>query len=242
MKNLGIKSQINLKTIKQNLFGSTFNNNYSLNISRNKKKIENLPMTKRENQLLYKSNSSAQTKFSFHNKNNLYKIHYYTIKINCSNSEEKNKNKKSYCPFINKKTNYLNKLRNVVNYKNKINNNLSVDKLVDLFSERKLKYLNPIEKNFKISKNLFNYCYKEKGDSFFLNERIFLKDLLKKKNFSHLSFSKLKKKNSYRENNIKLNNNGLFFQNEHIRKVLRTPLSKNKSMEIYSIFFHNKKH
>ena len=40
MKYFGSKSQISLKTIKQNLLGTTLNNYYSLNISRNKKKMK----------------------------------------------------------------------------------------------------------------------------------------------------------------------------------------------------------
>lgn len=247
MKYFGSKSQISLKTIKQNLLGTTLNNYYSLNISRNKKKNEIFPLTKRDNQLLYKSNISNKTKFSFHKKNE-YKIHYYTIKINFSNSEEKNKTSKY--PFTNnKKSNFLRQFRNPLSFKKKINNNkLSVEKLVDLLSERKLKYLKPIENNLskslKSTKKLMkDYSFKEKGYKIFERERIFVKDLLKNKKFNHLSFTKLNRFNSldYKNTN-KENNDGIFFQNEQIRKVLRSPISENKSMEIYSIFFHNKKH
>lgn len=246
MKYFGSKSQISLKTIKQNLLGTSLNNFYSLNVSRNKKKNEIFPQTKRDNQSSYKSNISNKTKFSFHKKNE-YKIHYYTIKINFSNSEEKNKTSKY--PFTNnKKSNFLRQFRNPLSFKKKINNKLSVEKLVDLLSERKLKYLKPIEKN--LSKNLNStkklmkdYSFKEKGYKIFERERIFVKDLLKNKKFNHLSFTKLNRFNSldYKYTN-KENNDGLFFQNEQIRKVLRSPISENKSMEIYSIFFHNKKH
>lgn len=259
MKYLGIKSQINLKTIKQSLFSSPFNNSLFLNSSRNTNKEENFTITKRK-KLLYKSNSTDKLKLPFQNKNNFYKVHYYTIKVNDSNSEEKDENKNSYYPFIkNKEIHFLNKFRQTLKFKKKKNKNLSVDKLLNLVSERKLKYLSPKENDFKsiheyltISKikinkkfNFFNnYSYNEKRNNIF-NQNPFDKEFFKKKLSNNIfDFTNLNRFNSYREEKKKIQkkNSGWLFQNEQIRKVLRSPENKDKSMEIYSIFFNNKKH
>ena len=236
--------------IHQNIFQKSKNGNIYLYSSRNKEKISNYNTDKKQIHIPSKSHSLIKSNF-FLNNNQIYKVNYYTIKINSDDNEEINKNKRKYYPFINNNDKCLMNIQKLKLRKNKKldikqinekNNKTSNNR--ELFNykiNRLFEITNKIKNKFYLFNNLDskNKILNKEQNKISYNQSFFTKKI---SNRPQNSCSLLRKNNSFIESwnsHLKLNN-GLLFQNEELKKVINKSSMKNTSMDFFS-FLSNRK-
>ncbi len=218
--------------------------------SRNKENISDNNTDKKHIHMPSKSSSLIKSNFFFNN-NQIYKIHYYTIKINSDNSEEINKNKTKYYPFVNNHDRFLMNIQKLKMRKNKKLNFKKINEKKNKTSNNRELFNFKTNRLFEITNNIKNKFY------FFHNSDInnkilnkeqnqisYNKSFFSKKMFNNPqnSFSLLRKNNSFIESwdsHSKLHN-GFLFQNVELKKVINKPSMRNSSMDFLS-FLSNRK-
>ena len=231
MKISNVKQKINLNQ-------SNFENINQYNITRNIDNLFEINYFKKESiKTPNNKKSSLKSKIPLLNYK-LYKIHYYTIKIN-DNLEEKKQNK-SYYPFINNKDKILS-----------FNQNLKLKKRNNKSNEIKLKKKNKQQEifNSKINQiccisdkltNKFNLLnIKNKNNKLYYPKEIQNKYL----NQSNIVLSDLRRNNSFHENqNLFIRNDKLSSPKDYIVKFRKKSISSSNSKENNFIVFNNKKY